>query len=79
MLNNNFNFYTPWDSQNPYNPRLNKKQALWGKLKKKENNKFLHYNFLTAYEVKDETSTSSTYGSLVLYYMVITRIKLVKK
>jgi hypothetical protein len=28
MLNNNFNFHTPWDSQNPYNPRLNQKQAL---------------------------------------------------
>jgi hypothetical protein len=23
MLNNNFNSHTPWDSQNPYNPRLN--------------------------------------------------------
>jgi hypothetical protein len=29
MLNNNFNSLTPWDSENPYNPRLNKKQALW--------------------------------------------------
>jgi hypothetical protein len=29
MLNNNFNSLTPWDSQNPYNPRLNKKHALW--------------------------------------------------
>jgi hypothetical protein len=27
-LNNNFNSLTPWDSQNPYNPRSNKKQAL---------------------------------------------------
>jgi hypothetical protein len=34
MLNNNFNFHTPWDSQNPYNPRLNHKQALWGGQKK---------------------------------------------
>jgi hypothetical protein len=25
MLNNNFNSLTPWDSQDPYNPRLNKK------------------------------------------------------
>jgi hypothetical protein len=25
MLNNNFNFHTPWDSQNPYNLRLNQK------------------------------------------------------
>jgi hypothetical protein len=25
MLNNNFNSLTLWDSQNPYNPRLNKK------------------------------------------------------
>jgi hypothetical protein len=32
MLNNNFNSLTPWDSQNPYNPRLNKKQALWASL-----------------------------------------------
>jgi hypothetical protein len=29
MLNNNFNFHTLWDSQNPYNLRLNQKQALW--------------------------------------------------
>jgi hypothetical protein len=29
MLNNNVNSLTPWDSQNPYIPRLNKKQALW--------------------------------------------------
>jgi ribonuclease HI len=28
MLNNNFNFHTPWDSQNPYNLRLNQKEAL---------------------------------------------------
>jgi hypothetical protein len=28
MLNNNFNFHTPWDSQNPYNLRLNQKHAL---------------------------------------------------
>jgi hypothetical protein len=28
MLNNNFNFHTPWISQNPYNLRLNQKQAL---------------------------------------------------
>jgi hypothetical protein len=27
MLNNNFNSLTLWNSQNPYNPRLNKKQA----------------------------------------------------
>jgi hypothetical protein len=25
MLNNNFNFHTPWDSQNPYILRLNQK------------------------------------------------------
>jgi hypothetical protein len=23
MLNNNFNFHTPWELQNPYDPRLN--------------------------------------------------------
>jgi hypothetical protein len=28
MLNNNFNFHTPWDSQNPYYLRLQQKQAL---------------------------------------------------
>jgi hypothetical protein len=28
MLNNNFNSLTLWNSQNPYNQRLNKKQAL---------------------------------------------------
>jgi hypothetical protein len=28
MLNNNLNFHTPWDSQNPYNLRLNQKQSL---------------------------------------------------
>jgi hypothetical protein len=36
MLNNIFNFHTPWDSQNPYNPRLNKKQALWPSFFKKK-------------------------------------------
>jgi hypothetical protein len=60
MLNNNFNFHSPWDSQNPYNLRLNKKQALWASSKKKK----IHYNILSAYEVKDETSTSITYVSL---------------
>jgi hypothetical protein len=25
-----------WDSHNPYNPRLNKKQALWASSKKKK-------------------------------------------
>jgi hypothetical protein len=34
MLNNNFNFHTPWDSQNPYNLRLNQKQALLAGSKK---------------------------------------------
>jgi hypothetical protein len=28
MLNNNFNFHNPWDSQNSYNIRLNQKHAL---------------------------------------------------
>jgi hypothetical protein len=27
-LNNNLNFPIPWDSQNPYNLKLNQKQAL---------------------------------------------------
>jgi hypothetical protein len=60
MLNNNFNSLIPWDSQNPYNPRLNQKHALWASSKKKNNNNYQHYNILSAYEVKDETSTSST-------------------
>jgi hypothetical protein len=67
MLINNVNSLTPWDSQNPYIPRLNKKQALWASSRKKENGNFQHYNILSAYEVKDETSTSSTYVSLVFY------------
>jgi hypothetical protein len=36
MLINNFNSLTPWDSQNPYIPRLNYKQALWASSKKKK-------------------------------------------
>jgi hypothetical protein len=77
MLNNNFNSLTPWDSQNPYNPRLNKKQAFWTSPKKK-NNYYQHYNILTDYEVKDETSTNSTYVSLVFYCLVRSRKILVK-
>jgi hypothetical protein len=34
MLNDNFNSLIPWDLQNPYNPRLNQKQALWASSKK---------------------------------------------
>jgi hypothetical protein len=37
MLNKNFNFHTLWDSQNPYNLRLNQKQAfLVGSKKQKQ-------------------------------------------
>jgi hypothetical protein len=50
-----------------------------GKLKKKENNNYQHYNILSAYEVKDETSTSSTHVSLVFYSTVRSRKILVKK
>jgi hypothetical protein len=50
-----------------------------GKLKKKENSNYQHYNILSAYEVKDETSTISTYVSLVFYRMVRSKIILVKK
>jgi hypothetical protein len=50
-----------------------------GKLKKKENNKYQHYNILSTYEVKDGTSTSSTYVSLVFYGAVRSRKILVKK
>jgi hypothetical protein len=50
-----------------------------GKLKKKENVNFQHYNILSAYEVKDETSTSSTYVSLVFYRTIRSSKILVKK
>jgi hypothetical protein len=79
MLNNNFNFHTPWDSQNPYNLRLNKKTGSLGRLQKNKNSNFQHYNILSAYEVKDETSTSRTYISLVVYHMVRSKKILVKK
>jgi hypothetical protein len=79
MLNNNFNFHTPWDSLNPYNPRLNQKQALWTGSKINKNNNFQHYNILSAFEVKDETSTSSTYVSLVFHNTIRSKKILVKK
>jgi hypothetical protein len=79
MLINNVNSLTPWDSQNPYIPRLNKKQALWASSRKKENGNFQHYNILSAYEVKDETSASSTYVSLLFYCTVRSSKILVKK
>jgi hypothetical protein len=51
MLNNNFNLHTPWDSQNPCNPRLNQKETgSLGKLKQKDYNNFQYYNILSAYE-----------------------------
>jgi hypothetical protein len=78
MLNNNFNSLTPWDPQNPYIPRFKKKQALWASSKKKNGN-FQHYNILSAYEVKDETSTSGTFVSLVFYCTVRSKKILVKK
>jgi hypothetical protein len=78
MLINNVNSLTPWNSQNPYIPRLNKKQALWASSRKKENGNFQHYNILSAYEVQDETSTSSTYVSLVFYCTIRSRKILVK-
>jgi hypothetical protein len=49
-----------------------------GNLKKKNNN-FQHYNILSAYEVKDETSTNSTYVNLVFYSTVRSRKILVTK
>jgi hypothetical protein len=48
-------------------------------LKKNKNNNFQHYNILSAYEVKDETSTSRTYVSLVFYCIVRSKKILVKK
>jgi hypothetical protein len=65
MLNNNFNSLTPWNSQ--------------ASSKKKKNTYHQQYNILSAYEVKDETSTSSTYVSLVIYRTVRSRKILVKK
>jgi hypothetical protein len=50
-----------------------------GKLKKNENGNFQLYNILSAYEVKDETSTSSAYVSPVFYHMVRSNKILVKK
>jgi hypothetical protein len=47
--------------------------------KKNNNNNFQHYNILSAYEVKDETSTSRTYVSLVFYHTVRSRKYLSKK
>jgi hypothetical protein len=45
-----------------------------GKLKKEINySNYQHYNILSAYEVKDETSISSTYVSLVFYGTVRSR------
>jgi hypothetical protein len=49
------------------------------KLKKKENINYQYYNILSAYEVKDETSTSSTYVSLVFYRIVRSRKIFAKK
>jgi hypothetical protein len=50
-----------------------------GRLKKKENNNFQHYNNVSAYEVKYETSTSRTYVNLVFYHKVRSKKILVKK
>jgi hypothetical protein len=50
-----------------------------GQAQKKRKHNYQHYNILSAYEVKDETSTSSTYVSLVFYRMVRFRKILVNK
>jgi hypothetical protein len=79
MLNNNFNFHTLWNSQNPYNLRLNQKHALSAGSKTTKTATFLSYNnILSAYEVKDETSTNRTYVSLVFDHTVRSRKILVK-
>jgi hypothetical protein len=52
---------------------------LFGQAQKKENGNFQHYKILSAYEVKDETSTSSTNVSLVFYCTVRSSKILVKK
>jgi hypothetical protein len=36
MMYQKANLHIPWDSQNPYNPRLNQKQALWADPKKQK-------------------------------------------
>jgi hypothetical protein len=51
---------------------------LFGQVQKKENSNYQHYNILSAYEVKDETSINSTYVSLVFYRTVRSRKILVK-
>jgi hypothetical protein len=79
MLNNNFNSLTPWDSQNPYNPRLNKTHVLWASSRRRKNNNYQPYKILSAYKVKDETSTSNTYVCLVFNRTVRSRKILVKK
>jgi hypothetical protein len=55
------------------------RNMLSGQAQKKENSTFQHYNILSAYEVNDETSTSSTYVSLVFYCTIRSRKLLVKK
>ena len=52
---------------------------LFGQAQKKENSNYQHYNILIAYEGKDETSTGSTYVSLIFYCIVRSRKILVKK
>jgi hypothetical protein len=46
---------------------------LFGQAQKKENDNYQHYNILSAYEVKDETSTNSSYVSLVFYCTIRSR------
>jgi hypothetical protein len=48
-------------------------------LKKNEKRNFQHYNILSTYEIKDETSTNRTYISLIFYHTVRSRKILVKK
>jgi hypothetical protein len=50
-----------------------------GRLNKKENINYQHYNILSASEVKDETSTSSAYVSLVFYHILRSRKKYLSK
>jgi hypothetical protein len=59
--------------------KVESKSGFSSKLKKKKNGNFQHYNILSGYEVKDDTSTSSTYVSLVFYCTVRSTKVLVKK
>jgi hypothetical protein len=77
MLNNSSLTHSVGFTKSLYS-KIELKTGSLGKLKKRENGNFQHYNILSAYEVNDETSTSSTYVSLVLHCTVRSSKILVK-